>query len=196
VQSKDWSLDNLVLHMGGRHNVENVTAAIAVAQQLGIADEKIRQAVADFRGVKRRFEYIVKRPGRVYIDDYAHHPEELKALISGAKDLFRDMKCTIVFQPHLFTRTRDFADGFAKSLDLADEVILLPIYPARELPIPGVTSGMIAGLMTKGKARIADKAELLEIIKAKIDHNERLELVITAGAGDIDTLVEPLRAIL
>ena len=196
VQSKDWSLDNVVLHMGGRHNVENVTAAIAVAHHVGIADEKIRAAVAGFRGVKRRFEYIVKRPGRVYIDDYAHHPEELKALISGAKDLFRDMKCTIVFQPHLFTRTRDFAHGFAKSLDLADEVILLPIYPARELPIPGVNSEMIAGLMTKGKARIADKTKVLEIIKEKIDHKERLELVITAGAGDIDTLVEPLRAVL
>jgi UDP-N-acetylmuramate--alanine ligase len=196
VQSNDWSLDRLVLHMGGRHNVENVTAAIAVAHELGIEDGKIRAAVASFRGVKRRFEYIVKRPDRVYIDDYAHHPEELRALISGAKDLFRGMKCTVIFQPHLFTRTRDFADGFAKSLDLADEVFLLPIYPARELPIPGVSSEMIAGMMTKGKARIAGKPEVLEIIKDKIEHKEGLELVITAGAGDIDTLVDPLQAIL
>jgi UDP-N-acetylmuramate--alanine ligase len=196
VQSNDWSLDRLVLHMGGRHNVENVTAAIAVAHELGIEDGKIRAAVASFRGVKRRFEYIVKRQDRVYIDDYAHHPEELRALISGAKDLFRGMKCTVIFQPHLFTRTRDFADGFAKSLDLADEVFLLPIYPARELPIPGVSSEMIAGMMTKGKARIAGKPEVLEIIKDKIEHKERLELVITAGAGDIDTLVDPLQAIL
>src|ERR1700742_5004474 len=153
--------------MGGSHNVEDVTAAIAGAHGLGIEDGKLRAAVASFRGVKRRFEYIVKRPDRVYIDDYAHHPEELRALISGAKDLFRGMKCTVIFQPPLFTRTRDFADGFAKSLDLADEVFLLPIYPARELPIPGVSSEMIAGMMTKGKARIAGKPEVLEIIKDK-----------------------------
>jgi UDP-N-acetylmuramate--alanine ligase len=193
VQSKDWILDQLTLNMGGRHNVENATAAIAVAHQLGIEDEKIRAAVEAFRGVRRRFEYIIKKPDRVFIDDYAHHPEELRALISGAKDLFRGKRCTVIFQPHLFTRTRDFADGFAESLDLADEVLLLPVYPAREQPIEGVTSSLIADKMTKGKATIADKKTILEIIKG---HKERLELVITAGAGDIDTLVEPLREIL
>jgi len=196
VQTNDWSLDKVVLNMGGRHNVENATAAIGVAHRLGIEDEKIRAAVEAFRGVKRRFEYIIKRPGRVFIDDYAHHPEELKALISGAKDLFRGMKCTILFQPHLFTRTRDFVDGFAESLDLADEVFLLPIYPARELPIEGVSSSLIAGKMTKGKVTIAGKTEILEIIKGKLRQQEKLELVITAGAGDIDTLVDPLRQIL
>ena len=196
VQAKDWILDHVVLNMGGRHNVENATAAIAVAHQLGIGDDKIRAAVEAFRGVKRRFEYIIKKPGRVFIDDYAHHPEELKALITGAKDLFRGRKCTVIFQPHLFTRTRDFADGFAESLDLADEVFLLPIYPAREQPIEGVTSSIIADKMTKGKVRIAGMTEILEIIKEKIDHKEQLEVVITAGAGNIDTLVEPLRAIL
>jgi len=196
VQTDDWLLDEIVLNMGGRHNVENATAAIGVAQRLGIADEKIRAAVEAFRGVKRRFEYIIRQPGRVFIDDYAHHPEELRALISGARDLFCGLKCTVIFQPHLFTRTRDFADGFAESLDLADEELLLPIYPARELPIEGVTSELIAGKMTKGKVRIADKKELLEIVQDKVRHNERLELVIAAGAGDIDTLVEPLRKIL
>jgi UDP-N-acetylmuramate--alanine ligase len=196
VQTDDWLLDEIVLNMGGRHNVENATAAIGVAHRLGIADEKIRAAVEAFRGVKRRFEYIIRQPGRVFIDDYAHHPEELRALISGAKDLFHGLKCTVIFQPHLFTRTRDFADGFAESLDLADEVLLLPIYPARELPIEGVTSSLIADKMTKGKARIAGKTEVLEIMKDKVSHKEGLELVITAGAGDIDTLVEPLRTIL
>ena len=141
---KGWVLEKIVLNMGGMHNVENVTAAIAVAHQLGIEDEKIREAVAAFRGVKRRFEYIIKKPGLVFIDDYAHHPEELRALISGARGLFSGMKCTILFQPHLFSRTRDFADGFAESLNLADEVFLLPIYPAREMPIEGVSSAMIA----------------------------------------------------
>jgi UDP-N-acetylmuramate--alanine ligase len=195
VQTGDWQLKRIVLTMGGRHNVENATAAIAVAHRLGIAGDKIIAAVAAFRGVKRRFEYIVKKPGRVYIDDYAHHPEELRALISGAKELFGGMKCTIIFQPHLFTRTRDFVDGFAESLDLADEVFLLPIYPARELPIEGVTSLLIAGKMTPGKTTVVDKQEILTIIKDKVTKDD-LKLLITAGAGDIDTLVEPIRKLL
>ena len=192
VKTRGWSLERIALPMGGRHNVENATAAIAVAHELGIAGDKIVEAVAAFRGVKRRFEYIIKHPGRIYIDDYAHHPEELKALISGAKELFGKMKCTVIFQPHLFTRTRDFADGFAASLDLADEVFLLPIYPAREQPIVGVTSQMIAGKIPGGKAKVYDKQEILDIIKARKDW----EVVITAGAGDIDTLVEPIRQLL
>lgn len=196
VSMADWRLERIALPMGGRHNVENATAAIAVAHSLGIAGDKIVEAVAAFRGVKRRFEYIVKRPGRVFIDDYAHHPQELRALISGAKELFGNMKCTIIFQPHLFTRTRDFVDGFAASLDLADEVYLLPIYPARELPIEGVTSELIAGKMTKGKAVVADRKEILKIIENKTGQDDGLELLIVAGAGNIDTLVEPIRQLL
>jgi UDP-N-acetylmuramate--alanine ligase len=196
VQTDDWSLDHVVLIMGGRHNVENATAAISVAHRLGIAGDKIVAAVAAFRGVKRRFEYIIKRPGRVYIDDYAHHPEELRALIGGAKELFPGRKCTVIFQPHLFTRTRDFADGFAESLDLADEVFLLPIYPARELPIAGVSSGLIAEKMTRGKARLVDKIEILVTLSEKVLRGEGPELLITAGAGDIDTLIEPIRQLL
>jgi len=197
VKTADWSRERIALPMGGRHNVENATAAIAVAHSLGIAGDKIVAAVAAFRGVKRRFEYIIKTPRRVFIDDYAHHPEELRALISGARELFGRMKCTIIFQPHLFTRTRDFLDGFATSLDLADEVFLLPIYPARELPIEGVTSELIAGKMTKGKATtITDKKEILKIIEDKTGHDDGLELLIVAGAGDIDTLVEPIRRLL
>jgi UDP-N-acetylmuramate--alanine ligase len=191
VESAHWTLDHVVLSMGGRHNVENATVAIAVAHLLGIPGDKIMEAAAAFRGVKRRFEYIVKRPDRVYIDDYAHHPEELRALITGARELFGKMKCTIIFQPHLFTRTRDFADGFAESLDLADEVLLLPIYPARELPVAGVTSELIAGKMKKAKTTIVDKAAVLSTLD-----KEKIELLITAGAGDIDTLVEPLKQLL
>jgi UDP-N-acetylmuramate--alanine ligase len=205
VKMKDWVLDEITLNMGGMHNVENVTAAIAVAHRLGIADEKIKNAVAAFKGVKRRFEYIVKRlsvpengkgGSLVFIDDYAHHPEELKALINGAKGLFPGMKSTVIFQPHLFSRTRDFADGFAESLDLADDVILLPIYPARELPLPGVTSEMIADKMSAGKAVILEKTALLEILKKRREHTDDLELVITAGAGDIDALVGPIGELL
>ena len=187
-ESADWSIDKVVLSMGGRHNVENATAAIAVAHVLGIPGDKIVEAVAAFLGVKRRFEYIVKGARQVYIDDYAHHPEELRALITGARELFGDKKCTVIFQPHLFSRTRDFADGFAGSLDLADEVYLLPIYPAREQPIAGVTSELIAAKMKKAKVTIVDKSKILSTLK-----KEDIELVITAGAGDIDTLVEPLR---
>ncbi len=191
VVSRGWTLDNVVLNMGGLHNVENATAAIAVAHELGIDDDKIKAAVDDFRGVKRRFEYILRKDGLVFIDDYAHHPEELRALISGARELYPDMKCTVIFQPHLFTRTRDFADGFAESLDLADEVLLLPIYPARELPIEGVTSQLIADKMKTGKVEVVDKKELLDVIRNKVSG-----LVITAGAGDIDALIDPTREIL
>jgi len=173
--------------MGGMHNVENSLVAIAIAKHLGIDDEKIRSAVASFAGVKRRFEYIVRDPSLVYIDDYAHHPEELKALITGAKAMYPSKKCTIIFQPHLFTRTRDLADGFAASLDLADEIVLLPIYAARELPIEGVSSEMIMQRM-KGNVVIKNKQEL-EALMLEL----KPELLLTAGAGDIDTMIEPLK---
>lgn len=191
VVLKDKLLTGLELHMGGQHNIENVTAAIAIAHELGIDGAKIRAAVEAFRGVKRRFEYIVKNDRQIFIDDYAHHPDELAALVKGAKSLFADKKCTLVFQPHLYSRTRDFADGFAASLDMADELILLPIYPARELPIEGVHSGMIKEKMKNGDVRVMEKKELLDWLKV----NKR-ELLITAGAGDIDTLVEPIKKLL
>jgi UDP-N-acetylmuramate--alanine ligase len=189
-------LNRFALHMGGLHNIENIVAAVTVANHLGIDEEKIKAAVAAFKGVKRRFEYIIKEPGLVYIDDYAHHPEELRALIEGAKGLFPDLHCTVIFQPHLYTRTRDFADGFAEVLSIPDETYLLPIYPAREKPIAGVSSEMIAGKMPKGKAVISDKGQILDIIYNKRAYNRNLELIITAGAGDIDTLVEPIKEIL
>lgn len=189
----DWKLEQVVLHMGGMHNVENVTAAIAVAHRLGIADDKIKAAVEAFKGVKRRFEYIVKQESLVYIDDYAHHPEELRALISGARGLFPEMPCTVIFQPHLFTRTRDFADGFAEVLGMADEVLLLPIYPARELPIEGVTSDMMVARMKDKQVRVIEKAAVTDWIAQQ---ETKGRLFITAGAGDIDTLVGPIKEIL
>lgn len=191
VVAGDWQVKEVVLNMGGMHNIENMVAAVAVAKSLAIEDQKIKAAVSSFKGVKRRFEFIVKKDEQVFIDDYAHHPDELRALITGAKKMFSGMKCTVIFQPHLFSRTRDFADGFAESLDLADELILLPIYPARELPIEAVTSEMILGKMKKDNKRILDKAALTGWIK-----NNQTELLITAGAGDIDTLVEPIKQIL
>jgi UDP-N-acetylmuramate--alanine ligase len=162
VITNNWVLKEVVLNMGGMHNIENVLAAIAVAHYLKIADSKIINAVADFMGVKRRFEYIVKTDKLVYIDDYAHHPEELRALITGAKKLFSSKKCIVVFQPHLYSRTKDLADGFAEVLDLADEIILLPIYPARELPMEGVTSEMIADRMHSENKVVMSKENLLK----------------------------------
>jgi UDP-N-acetylmuramate--alanine ligase len=196
---KKNKLENVVLHMGGMHNVENVVAAITVASSLEIENEKIRAAVENFRGVRRRFEYIIKNDRIVFIDDYAHHPEELRALINGAKTLFRQKKCTVIFQPHLYTRTRDLANGFAEVLDLADDVILLPIYPARELPIEGVDSEMILSRMKNENKQVLNKEELLNRIKKNYSKNvntEFGEVLITAGAGDIDMLVEPIKEIL
>ncbi len=142
---------------------------------------------------------VAKKEGRiVFIDDYAHHPEELKALISGAKSLFSGRRCTVIFQPHLFSRTRDLAEGFAESLDLADEVILLPIYPARELPMPGVSSEMILERMKKADKKVMTKESLLKYMKEQWVpglSGGKGALLITAGAGDIDALVQPLKSV-
>lgn len=180
-----------VLHMGGMHNIENAIAAIAAAHEAGVEMDSIRKAVESFRGVKRRFEYIVRTADTVMIDDYAHHPEELRALITGAKALYPNRKATVIFQPHLFSRTRDLAAGFADALSLADELVLLPIYPAREEPIPGVTSSMILEGMTSRGGQVMEKEELLAWISGR--HNE---LLISSGAGDIDLLVQPIKEIL
>jgi UDP-N-acetylmuramate--alanine ligase len=196
VLMKGNMLEDVVLHMGGMHNVENIVAAVAVASSLGIGNEKIKSAVASFRGVKRRFEYIIKASNLVFIDDYAHHPEELRALITGAKALFQQKKCTVIFQPHLYTRTRDFADGFAEVLDLADEVVLLPIYPARELPIENVNSELILNKMKTATRSVKTKDELMEwtrIEYAKKIDSKRGNVLITAGAGDIDTLLAGIK---
>jgi UDP-N-acetylmuramate--alanine ligase len=191
VKGPEWMIKDITLHMGGLHNIENAVAAITVAKHLGIDDDKIRAAVADFKGVRRRFEYALKNAQHVVIDDYAHHPEELRALISGVRSIFKDQTLTLVFQPHLFSRTHDLADGFAESLDLADQIILLPIYPARELPMPGVTSDMLLQRMKAKHAMILEKEAMLNWMK-----ENKPALVVMAGAGDIDALVQPVKVIL
>jgi UDP-N-acetylmuramate--alanine ligase len=196
VNVKGELIESVNLNMGGLHNVENATVAIAIARQLAIDIAAVKKAVAGFKGVKRRFEYVVKNDSAVYIDDYAHHPEELSALINSAIKLFPDRHPTVIFQPHLFTRTRDFADEFAASLDVADDVLLLPIYPARELPIEGVNSEMIRDRMKYANTRIVSKEEALVAVKEKFRGERKPGLLITAGAGDIDTLVEPIKNIL
>lgn len=189
--SKEGMIENLRLPIGGMHNVENAVAAIAVTQLLGINPHEVTKALATFKGIRRRFDYVVKNDQIVFIDDYAHHPEELTALIRSAKRLFPKRRCVIAFQPHLYSRTRDFAVDFAHSLDEADEVILLNIYPARELPIEGVSSEMIASTMSNPAHTILSTEGLLDYVK-----NAPLDLFITAGAGDIDKLVQPIKDLL
>lgn len=187
----DWIVKDIELHMGGLHNIENAIAAITVAKYLSIDDEKIRAAIADFKGVKRRFEYILKNEKHILIDDYAHHPQELKALISGVRSLFADRKLVLVFQPHLYSRTNDLANEFAESLDMADEVILLPIYPARELPMEGVSSEMLLTRMKLQQKQILGKEAMLHWMA-----NHHPDLVVMAGAGDIDALVLTVKDLL
>ncbi|MBD0375304.1 MAG: UDP-N-acetylmuramate--L-alanine ligase [Flavisolibacter sp.] len=206
VQLPDAVISNLQLRMGGLHNVENALAAISVAHALDIDNEKIKTAIADFKGVKRRFEYIIpptkqQQGGYVYpvfIDDYAHHPEEIRALLKSVRSLFPQRRITAIFQPHLYTRTRDLADEFADSLHIADTLILLPIYPAREQPLEGVNSKMIFDKVKTKEKYLFSKEELLQWAKEKIKtiDKEFGEVFITIGAGNIDTLVLPLKEII
>lgn len=184
-------IENIQLGLPGLHNIENAVAAVEVALHLGINPEKIKKALASFLGVKRRFEYILKDQKHIYIDDYAHHPEELRACIQAVKTLYSGKKLTTIFQPHLFTRTRDFAEGFSEVLSMTDELIMLDIYPARELPIEGVSSAMILDKVSIEAKQILSKEQTLDYIRA-----QKPELLLTVGAGDIDTLIVPLKEIL
>ncbi|MDW7691256.1 UDP-N-acetylmuramate--L-alanine ligase [Flammeovirgaceae bacterium SG7u.132] len=174
-------IEDLTLNMPGFHNVENATAAMAVCLELGIAPELVKTALGKYRGVKRRFDILLYSEKAVYIDDYAHHPTEITAFIKSVKALFPNKKLTVVFQPHLFSRTRDFAEGFSESLSLADSVILLPIYPARELPIEGITSEMLLENISIEDKKLVEDEDLLSEIE-----NRKPELLATIGAGDID----------
>jgi UDP-N-acetylmuramate--alanine ligase len=180
------------LNLGGYHNIENAIAAITIAKELKITNELIKEAVASFKGIHRRFEMIYKDDKRVFIDDYAHHPEEIRVFLESVREIYPTQKITAVFQPHLFTRTRDLAEGFAQSLSIADEVILLDIYPARELPIEGVTSELIFNHITSSEKQMINKAELVDVLSKKDD----IEVIVTIGAGDIDKQVAPIKELL
>jgi UDP-N-acetylmuramate--alanine ligase len=181
----------LRLRVPGYHNVENATVAAALALELGLSPAQVREGLATFRGVKRRFEYWVERPGRVLIDDYAHHPTELRAFLTSVRALYPGRHLTVLFQPHLFTRTRDFAEGFAQSLSLADTVVLLPIYPAREQPLPGVDSAMLLAQVTAPEKFLVEYAEAVAFLARR-----PLDVVATVGAGDVDRLVAPLAKVM
>ena len=179
------------LPLAGRHNVLNATAAFIAARQVGIAPEAIAQALSTFKGVKRRFDIRVNNEKHCYIDDYAHHPEEIKACLNAVREAFKGRKLTLVFQPHLFSRTRDFMDGFAEALALADELILLDIYPARELPIESITSAALLEKVQLADKKLCTKAQLINLIDS-----EKPDILVTMGAGDIDRFVEPLEKLI
>lgn len=184
-------MENIQLGVPGFHNVENAVASILTTRYLGIDEQVIKDALASFKGVRRRFEFVFNRNGCVFIDDYAHHPAEIEAFLRSLKAMYGGKKITAIFQPHLFTRTRDFAMGFAKSLSLADELILMDIYPARELPISGITADIIfKGVTCPVKLRVAKK-DLLSTMDTM-----DFEVLATIGAGDIDLFVKPIKKML
>ena len=184
-------MPNISLGVPVRINILNGIAALAIAHLNGVKESELREGMASFAGAKRRFDFRIKRRDCVLIDDYAHHPEELAASISSIKELYPDKKLTVIFQPHLYSRTKDFYREFASSLSIADEVILIPIYPARERPIPGISSKTILNLVTAPEKYLFSNEELLDAMRKK-----KRELVLVAGAGDIELLVEPLKEIL
>ncbi len=189
--SANYSIEGLQLKVPGYHNVENAIAAISVSLSLGIDVEVIKKAISSYRGVKRRFEYHIQENDLVYIDDYAHHPTEINALLDSVKALYPDKKITVIFQPHLFTRTRDFAEGFAQSLSKADQLVMMHIYPARELPIEGVSSEMILKNVDCEDKQLVEDDQLLDWVK-----KEEVEVLLTVGAGDIDRFILPIKQLL
>jgi UDP-N-acetylmuramate--alanine ligase len=182
------SVEHVRLGVPGFHNIENAIAASVAAHLCGVPTATIVEALGSFKGVKRRFEFIVRGKKVVYVDDYAHHPTEIEAFLRSMKSMYPGRKLTVIFQPHLFSRTRDFAEGFSASLSLADELLLMDIYPARELPIPGVDSDMLMKDITSPVKIRCNKNDLMEKL-ASLD----LDVVVTVGAGDIDTFIEPIK---
>lgn len=183
---KIWQ--NVILGLPGIHNAENALASIAMCNFLGLTENEIRSGLESFKGVKRRFEYHIRNNDLVYIDDYAHHPTELNSLISSVRLLYPNQKITAIFQPHLFSRTKDFIDGFAIELAKVDELILMPIYPARELPIEGINSELIMSKIKNINVSVLTHSEVIEKLKF-----EKKGVFITIGAGDIDKLIQPLK---
>ena len=188
VSFENHTWKNVILGLPGIHNAENALACIAMCTFLGLTESEIRSGLESFKGVKRRFEYHVRQEEMVYIDDYAHHPTEINSLISSVRLLYPNQKITVVFQPHLFSRTKDFMEGFASELGKVDELILMPIYPARELPMDGITSEVLKNKISGINVSIFTHNEVIEKLK-----NENKGVFITIGAGDIDRIIQPLK---
>lgn len=186
------TIADMRLRVPAKINVENSVAAMALAWLGGVTSEELRTGLSSYSGVNRRFQVIYQNPNMVYIDDYAHHPAELRAGITSIKEMFPNKKVTGIFQPHLYTRTRDFANEFSETLSLLDELILTDIYPARELPIEGVNPELILNKMTSENKSYCPKSELIEYLKNKND----IEVLVTFGAGDIEALVPAIREVM
>ena len=184
-------ITDIRMKVPGLHNLENATAAAGVCLQAGMSLMEIKEGLESYKGVKRRFEFVVSEEGKIFIDDYAHHPEELAACIKTARSLYPEEKITGIFQPHLYSRTRDFAIEFARSLEKLDDIILLDIYPAREKPIAGVDSEMLLNKINNKNKIICSSDSLLQTIKDK-----NPGILITMGAGDIDQFIEPIKEIM
>jgi UDP-N-acetylmuramate--alanine ligase len=188
VQTPTEVIKDLHFGLPGRHNLMNALMAIAMAKLFGTPTDAIAKAIASFKGIKRRFSYQIKTKAKVYIDDYAHHPTEINAVHQAVRELYPNQKVLAIFQPHLFSRTRDFADDFAKSLSAFDEVVLLDIYPARELPMEGINSQWLMGKMTNSHKKIVVKEDLIATILAS-----DASIIVTIGAGDIGELVPSIK---
>ena len=186
-ESERFNMENVKCGLPGLHNVENAMVAMAVAFTQGVEVSKIKSAIAEFQGVKRRFDVYLKTSEIVYIDYYSHHPEEVKMLLKSVKELYPGKKITTIFQPHLFSRTRDFGEDFARELSLSDDLILLEIYPAREEPIEGITYMWLSKLIGKKGVSVCEKHKLLNVLKTK-----EVEVLLTVGAGDIDSMIDPI----
>ncbi len=184
-------VEHIRLGVPGFHNIENALAASVAASLCGVKVKDIKHALETFAGVKRRFEFVLKGKRVIFVDDYAHHPKEIEAFLKSMKSMYPRRKLTAVFQPHLYSRTRDFADGFAESLSLADDVILLDIYPAREQPIPGVDSGIVLRKVTSAEKKLCSKQDLMSTLE-----DTDIDVLVTIGAGDIDAFVEPIKEML
>jgi UDP-N-acetylmuramate--alanine ligase len=182
------SISDIISGLPGEINVENALAAMTAVRLAGVSDEALKSGLLQFEGMERRFDVKFKTDKVIYIDDYAHHPEEIRATVSSVRKMFPAKRITGIFQPHLFSRTRDFADEFARSLELLDEIILLPIYPAREKPIAGVGSGMLLDRIQKKEKMLCAKEKLISVLAKK-----EIQVLMTLGAGDIDQLVNPIR---
>ncbi len=191
VKTSQGKIENITFHLPGRHNMSNALMALSMAKTYGVSDENIKKALSSFKGIQKRFSYQIKSNSLVYIDDYAHHPTEINAVYNAIHEMYPDKKNLIVFQPHLYSRTKDFIDEFAQSLSQFDEVLLLDIYPARELPIPGITSEYLLSKISSKKKSLATKESLNQSVL-----NADAQIIITAGAGNIGEMVMPLKTYL
>ncbi len=188
VQTPTETIRDIAFGLPGRHNLMNALMALAMAKTFGTSSEAIAKALASFKGIRRRFSYQIKTPNLVYIDDYAHHPTEINAVHQAVRELYPNQKVMAIFQPHLFSRTKDFADDFAKSLSNFDEAVLLDIYPARELPMEGITSQWLMNKMTSEDKKLVSKEDLIPTILAT-----DARIIVTIGAGDLGEMVPSIK---